>query len=150
MKSILHSRRKFMLHSAVLGAAGFAPASLFGQAPAIITSDRMRPAVTQGLSIGDVIADRAIVWSRSDRPARLWVEWSLSESFKDSNRVRGPLALDVSEYEKAPEKQNTAPSANLQFYGVVRIAGATAAMTVDLKDLTGATLYTKVLEPKRA
>jgi alkaline phosphatase D len=53
-------------------------------------------------------------------------------------------------YEKAPVKQNTPPTANLQFYGAVKIDAKSAAMTVALKDLTGATLYTKVLEPKRA
>ncbi|HXF45711.1 MAG TPA: alkaline phosphatase D family protein, partial [Burkholderiaceae bacterium] len=51
-----------------------------------------------GLQIGDVTGDRALVWARADRPARLWVEWSLDERFTDAVRVRGPHALAVSDY----------------------------------------------------
>ena len=45
--------------------------------------------------------------------------------------------------------QNAAPSANLQFYGVVAIDAGTGAMTVELKDLLGITLYLKVLAARR-
>jgi alkaline phosphatase D len=43
--------------------------------------------------------------------------------------------------------QNTAPSAGLQFFGQVDIDARTRAMTVALKDLAGATLFTQVLAP---
>ena len=39
--------------------------------------------------------DRAVVWSRSDRPARLFVEWSTRESFADARRVPGEAALEA-------------------------------------------------------
>ena len=42
--------------------------------------------------------DRAIVWSRTDRPARMLVEWSTTESFQDVRRVRGPLTTDAAGY----------------------------------------------------
>jgi alkaline phosphatase D len=42
-----------------------------------------------------VTGDRAVVWSRSDRPARLFVEWSTRESFADVRRVPGPAALEA-------------------------------------------------------
>ena len=48
-------------------------------------------------------------------------------------------------YQKGPEVQNTAPSAGLQFFGQVDIDPKTRAMTVTLKDLTGAAMYTKTL-----
>jgi alkaline phosphatase D len=41
---------------------------------------------------GDVSASRAVVWSRSDRPARMVVEWSTSPSFTDARRIEGPSA----------------------------------------------------------
>ena len=40
------------------------------------------------------LGDRAIVWSRTDRPARMVVEWSTTDSFTDVRRVVGPAALE--------------------------------------------------------
>ena len=42
---------------------------------------------------GDVTGDRAIIWSRSDRPARLVVEWATSDAFRNPRTVLGPAAL---------------------------------------------------------
>jgi alkaline phosphatase D len=41
-----------------------------------------RPAITHGLQSGDVSNDSGVVWARTDRPARMLVEWSTTESFK--------------------------------------------------------------------
>jgi alkaline phosphatase D len=43
---------------------------------------------------------------------------------------------------------NLPPSAGLQFFGQVDIDGRSEVMTVRLKDLSGATLFTQELEPK--
>lgn len=51
----------------------------------------------QGIAFGDVVADRAIVWARADRPARLLVEWDTRENFAAPRRLRGPLALPASD-----------------------------------------------------
>ncbi len=67
-------------------------------APAVITRDRARPQWPSGLQFGDVSGDRAMVWARSDRPARLWVEYATNASFADATRVRGPLALETSDH----------------------------------------------------
>jgi len=64
------------------------------RSPALLTADDARPAVAQGASVGDVRGDRAIVWSRTDRPARLIVEWSTTDSFTEARRVVGPAALE--------------------------------------------------------
>jgi phosphodiesterase/alkaline phosphatase D-like protein len=48
-----------------------------------------------GLQVGDVLADRAIIWSRTDRPARMPVEWSCDPRFRSSETMRGPYVLDV-------------------------------------------------------
>jgi alkaline phosphatase D len=74
------SRRHFLargslLAGAALTGAGVARRSLAqATAPAIVTSDRMRPQMPSGVQSGDVTAERGIVWSRTDRPARLIVE----------------------------------------------------------------------------
>ena len=88
------NRREF--HREALGAvAGLAlvegaAASAAAQPPAIVTPDSQRPQITCGVSSGDVGPDRAILWSRSDRPARMVVELSTEESFRKVRRVLGP------------------------------------------------------------
>src|SRR5262245_6500640 len=93
---LIRSRRSFLKTTLASGAALAVPA--YGQAPAVITAERARPQVTSGIQIGDVTADRALVWSRADRPARLIVERALREDFSDAVRVRGPLALEETDY----------------------------------------------------
>jgi alkaline phosphatase D len=58
----------------------------------------------------------------------------------------GPQAA----FQKAPPagQANLPPSAGLQFFGQVDIDGSTEVMTVQLKDLSGATLFTQTLTPE--
>lgn len=42
-----------------------------------------RPGLTCGLQSGDVAAESAVVWARADRPARLLIEASTTESFRN-------------------------------------------------------------------
>ena len=67
----------------------------------------------------------------------------------------GPNAIDNTfgpqvVFQKAPEsgRSNLPPSEGMQFYGKVTIAGKTGVMTVELKDLAGATLYSVDLKPE--
>ena len=54
-------------------------------------------------------------------------------------------------YQKSPEgKAGLPPTAELQFFGQVRIDGASEVMTVMLKDLNDKTLYSVDLNPKRS
>jgi len=54
--------------------------------------------IPDGVQTGDVVDDRAIVWSRADRPARMFVEVATDESFDDVRTVRGPAALSDTDY----------------------------------------------------
>ena len=65
-------------------------------APAIIQNNR--PAMPQGVAAGDVTPDRALIWSRADRPARMVVEYSTTEKFDDVMRRVGPAALEPTDY----------------------------------------------------
>lgn len=56
------------------------------------------PQMTQGIQIGDLEGDRAIVWSRTDRPSRLMLEYALDPSFSQSTVLRGPLAMPESDF----------------------------------------------------
>ena len=64
----------------------------------LITSDAMRPQMAHGVQSGDPQSDSAIIWTRSDRPARLWLDWSTTASMANATRVRGPYLLEDSDY----------------------------------------------------
>ena len=80
------------------GAAAIVAATRQERAPAIITRDAARPGVPCGAATGDVSDDRAIVWSRTDRPARLVVEYSTTPSFTNIRRIVGPAALEDTDF----------------------------------------------------
>ncbi|WP_167358240.1 alkaline phosphatase D family protein [Bradyrhizobium stylosanthis] len=69
----------------------------------------------------------------------------------------GPNALDNTfgpevRFVKAPGKdnQNLAPSAGMQFFGHVKIDGASGRMTVTLRDRADVALWSTTLDPKQA
>jgi alkaline phosphatase D len=89
-------RRQFLLKAAVTGGSiivgNIYTKSGFAQAPALITSDKMRPAIPYGVASGDINGNSAVIWSRSDRPARMIIEYASSESFRNSRRIVGQVA----------------------------------------------------------
>jgi len=50
-----------------------------------------RPVLTHGVQSGDATADSAVVWTRADRPGRLWVQASRRPDFRGARLVRGPV-----------------------------------------------------------
>jgi alkaline phosphatase D len=97
------SRRSFLARSAavtgsLLALAASGRRAAGDTAPAVVTSDKTRPVVTHGVQSGDVLADRAMVWSRADRPAQMIVEWSTEESLARAERVLGPTALEDGDF----------------------------------------------------
>lgn len=101
MSKLIENRRDFIvLAGKTVAVAG--GACVLGQralaAPAMITRDTARPQLSQGLQIGDVNAHNGIIWSRSDRPAKMIVEYSYHEDFKNSIVREGPTALPDTDY----------------------------------------------------
>lgn len=96
------SRRRFLRDSAFTtlgaGALAAAPARAQIQAPAVVTSERLRPQLPAGVMSGDVTRDAAMVWSRTDRNARMLVEYSTNEGFAGATRIAGPVALARDDY----------------------------------------------------
>ena len=87
----MYLSRRALLRSTALGllAVPAAACSDSGSAgPALV---RERPTLTHGVAAGDVRADGALVWARSDRPATMIVETSATESFTDPVRFEGGL-----------------------------------------------------------
>ena len=92
------SRRTFLKIGATGAAGVMLPEWRVTGAPAIVPAQIERPQALQGVSFGDPSQGSVIVWSRSDRPSRMLVEWSYSEQFTNATRVRGPYALEVSDF----------------------------------------------------
>lgn len=94
-------------------------------APAFLRAAGTRPGLPFGLQTGDVGLDGAIVWAKSDRPARLRVEWDTSEAFRSPRRVDGPELLPASD-----------------LTGVLALSGLPAGQTICVRawaeDATGA------------
>jgi len=84
------SRRQFL-------ATGLRASALAGF-PAIVRAQSSRVATPQGIASGDVTAGRAVIWSRADRAARMFVEYSTTERFANPLRVPGPAALETSDF----------------------------------------------------
>ena len=84
--------------SALIQAGGLRGILAQGQAPAAVTSEKMRPAIPYGVASGDITSEAAVLWSRSDRPARLVVEYAATESFRHARRLVGPAALEDSDF----------------------------------------------------
>ena len=51
-----------------------------------------------GVQAGDLPGDRAVVWSRADRPARMIVESRTDREFRDARRVSGPWRIDDTDF----------------------------------------------------
>ena len=85
------SRRRFLKSSALLLGTAAVPwiGGRTAGAASAATAIGGKPQLAQGIQIGDVLGDRAVIWSRADRPARLVVDYDVSSRFDDA--VRGPV-----------------------------------------------------------
>ena len=71
-------------------------------APALLRSaygrGNGRPSLAEGVQIGDVQGDSAVLWTRADRPARLEVRWSTRPDMEDARKLPWMHALDDRDY----------------------------------------------------
>ncbi|GGX24308.1 alkaline phosphatase D family protein [Streptomyces chartreusis] len=81
--------RRSVLRGSLAASAALTLPTALGSAPAFALSGR--PKARWGVQTGDVTCDSGLVWVRSDRPARMIVETSATESFRTSRRWHGPL-----------------------------------------------------------
>src|SRR5262247_1582644 len=91
-------RRAFLSLAGATGLSTLWPRSLGANAPGIINSDKICPQIPFGAQCGDVTPNRAVIWSRSDRAARMIVEYSTIESFQNARRVIGPAAIEPTDF----------------------------------------------------
>src|SRR5439155_26937393 len=81
----------------------------------IVIQDANRPAMPCGVATGDVAGGRAIVWSRTDRPARMIVEYSTTASFSDRRRIIGPAALEDTDFTARVDLSELPPGQRIAF-----------------------------------
>ncbi|MFE1250134.1 alkaline phosphatase D family protein [Streptomyces sp. NPDC058735] len=81
--------RRSVLRGSLAASAALSLPGTLGAAPAFARSGR--PNAGWGVQAGDVTCDSGLVWVRSDRPARMVVETSATESFRHPRRWHGPL-----------------------------------------------------------
>jgi alkaline phosphatase D len=70
-----------------------------------------------GVASGDIGPHRAIVWSCTDRPSRMQVEWATKESFEDAGQLAGPVARAENGYTARAELIDL-PASQRIFYRV--------------------------------
>jgi alkaline phosphatase D len=93
------NRRDFLkLTSAASATIAARRAAGAQSAPALVTSERLRPLVTSGVQAGDVTARRAVIWSRADRPARMIVEYATNDAFRGATTIAGPTAVEDTDF----------------------------------------------------
>jgi len=94
------NRRHFLAQSAgsVLAIATSDRSLSAGRAPAIIQAAGSLPSMPQGITAGTAGPDRFVIWSRSDRAARMIVEYATTDTFADVRRIVGPAALESSDF----------------------------------------------------
>jgi len=76
-----------------------------------------RPGFPSGVASGDVGPDRAIIWSRTDRPARMIVDYATTEKFEKAQRIIGPAALETSDFTARVDLRQLPPGQTI-FYRV--------------------------------
>ena len=91
----LSLNRRDMLRTSVAASATLAVGGLL--APSISRAAD-RPVISHGLQSGDITGSSGMVWARADRPARMLVEWSTTESFANPNRVQPLDLIDASDF----------------------------------------------------
>jgi alkaline phosphatase D len=77
------TRRQFIGNAAAISAVS----ACGGIAKPYLSRAADRPVVSHGVQSGDVSASSGVVWARADRPARMLVEWSTTESFRTAERA---------------------------------------------------------------
>lgn len=93
------SRRDFHARVGQASAALVASSLGSGTAPGQVTAESLRPQALWGVSSGDVSLMDAVIWSRTDRPARMHVELFTDDAFRTPSLILPPVeTLDVDDF----------------------------------------------------
>ena len=107
------TRRRFLAGGAA--AAGMVLASGSPVRARILRSTSGRPVITHGVQSGDVTPNSGVVWARADRPSRMVVEVSPTESFHKVWRYGGPSATLHTDFTAQTELFGLPPGQELYY-----------------------------------
>ncbi|WP_255953830.1 alkaline phosphatase D family protein [Streptomyces odontomachi] len=105
--------RRSVLRGSLAASAALALPTLGGTAPAFARSGR--PSIGWGVQAGDVTADAGLVWVRSDRVARMIVETSATDSFRNPTRWQGPLLGEDTDFTGTTRLHGLAPGEQIHY-----------------------------------
>lgn len=92
----LNKKRQYIFQPSILTAFISAlPLLLVSTANA---EDGNAPLLEQGIQIGDLAPGRAMIWSRSDRPSRMMIEYAYNNDFDHATIIRGPYAMEETDF----------------------------------------------------
>ena len=74
-----------------------------------VLQDANAPAMPGGVQVGDVTGTRAMIWSSTDRPARMLVEVARDERCASSRIIEGPAALEDTNFTAKVDLGGLAP-----------------------------------------
>jgi alkaline phosphatase D len=95
----------------------FLHGTIAGVSAAILRTRQSRPTAPQGVTAGDAGPGRALVWSRSDRPARMFVDYATTPRFENARSIRGPAALPGTDHTARAVLRDVPPGQRI-FYRV--------------------------------
>ncbi|MCA2217909.1 alkaline phosphatase D family protein [Jidongwangia harbinensis] len=103
--------RRTLLRAGLAGGV----AGTFLSSPAFGWKPSGRPVLTHGVQSGDATADAAVVWTRADRPGRLWVQVSRRPDFRGARLVRGPVVTPDTDFTGKLPLRNLPPGSRLYY-----------------------------------
>jgi alkaline phosphatase D len=109
------SRRSFIQKCSTSGAGLVLSGAFLSGAPFIDLQSNKRPRITHGVASGDVDASRAVLWARSDRPARLVAEISSRPDFSRSQTIRGTLGSQGNDFNAHVFPSNLLPGTRYNY-----------------------------------
>ncbi|MGZ0657173.1 alkaline phosphatase D family protein [Coraliomargarita sp. W4R72] len=94
------NRRHFIKNGliGVSASIAFSQMPAFGQTPALLGSDKLRPQLGHGAASGDVETTGAVLWSKTNIGAQMWVELSTLPDFSQKETFKGGRALEQTDY----------------------------------------------------
>lgn len=97
-------KRRYFLKQLSAATGGIVATGLTSQilssctSPAVHGQKAFRPAIPFGVSSGDVLSESAIIWSKTDRPARMLLEWATNPEFKGVTKIKGLVGLEENDF----------------------------------------------------
>jgi alkaline phosphatase D len=86
--------------------------------PRLVVANSGKPVLNIGCAAGDVTADGAMLWTRADRPSRLWVDIDTTPQFSHPVRYQGSAGVTENDFNMHCDVKGL-PSGQAFFYRLI-------------------------------